>query len=82
MSVEWLSKGRKARCAPDPDYPDGKNLDLSLGATKSCKFDLPYPAPECGVFLIRCEDCGLTVGVTAAGRPDDPKSIRVTCKLS
>ena len=79
-TVEFVPSGRgKAQCAPDPAYPDGIDLDVSLGAA-SCKVDLPYPAPECGHFIVRCGLCGFSAAITAAGRPDDPKSVTIPCQ--
>jgi hypothetical protein len=80
-SVTFVPSGRgKARCAPDPDYPRGKHVDASDGHLMVCRVTLPYPAPECGHFLVECEQCGLSAAVTAAGRPDDPLDVRVPCK--
>jgi hypothetical protein len=42
---------------------------------------LPYPAKRIGHYRIECELCGLRVACTTAGRPDDPRSIRIACKL-
>jgi hypothetical protein len=48
---------------------------------RSCVAQLPYPVgrDEVGTWMIRCLTCGLRVGVTAASRPDDPKSVRMSC---
>jgi hypothetical protein len=78
LEVTWHSKNRKAQCPPNPNYPNGMDVDMSHGA-KSCATDLPYPAPECGLWIIECKVCGYRVGVTAAGRPDDPKSVCFAC---
>lgn len=78
--LEFQPSGRgKARCPSNPDWPNGKDLDISKGAT-ACSVDLPYPADECGTWIIRCSACGMSLGVTAAGRPDDPKSVKVPCR--
>jgi len=69
-----------AQCPPNPDYPHGMDLDAAGTAPASCTVKLPYPAPECGHFLVSCHGCGLSVGVTAAGRPDDPSSIKLPCR--
>lgn len=80
MSVTFMPSGRgKAQCSPDPDYPNGKSLDIAAGGP-SCMFDLPYPAPECGAFVVQCDTCEMRIAVTAAGRPDDPVSIKVPCQ--
>ena len=80
MSVEWIDHERDPQCQPNPAYPDGIDLDCSNGAAKTCTVDLPYPAKRCGVYVVKCERCGLTVAATTAGRPDDPRSIKMPCK--
>lgn len=80
MKIEWNDAGREPRIAPNPDYPNGKDIDASDGAAKTCFTELPYPARRCGHYIIECETCGLRVGLTTAGRPDDPRSIKVACK--
>lgn len=79
FNVTWRGTGRKAQCAPNPRYPDGIDLDVSNGAV-SCKARVPYPAPECGTYIVECLGCGLRVAITAAGRPDDPRSVTMPCK--
>ncbi len=78
--VNWIDRGREPKCPPNPDYPNGIDADASFGAEKSCRVELPYPAKRCGLYHVTCEACGLTVGITTAGRPDDPRSLRMPCK--
>lgn len=79
-SVQFIASGRgKAQCDPDPDFPHGIALDMAAGAVPFCEVKLPYPAPECGLFIVRCRDCPMSVAITAAGRPDDPVSVRLEC---
>jgi hypothetical protein len=80
ISVKFFSHNRKAKCAPNPKYPDGIDVDLSDGAKVACFTELPYPAECCGVLFVSCGECGLTVAVTTAGRPDDPRSVKLGCK--
>lgn len=81
ISVQFEPSGRgKARCPANPDFPNGIAVNAALEDELSCKADLPYPAPECGVFIVRCSTCGMSIGVTAAGRPDDPISVKIPCK--
>ena len=80
IKVSWVSANRKARIPPDPRYPNGIDIDISEGKRPACFTEIPYPAPECGRYLIKCDLCNHISGVTAAGRADDPKSIRVACK--
>lgn len=79
-SIEFVPSGRgPARCAPNAAYPNGIAVDIA-GDKPACEITLPYPAPECGAYYINCNCCGLHFAVTAAGRPDDPISVRVPCK--
>lgn len=80
MKIEWIDRGIKPKCDPNPDYPNGKDLDLSERAAKTCYTKLPYPAKRIGLYVVECELCGLKVGVTTAGRPDDPRSVRIACR--
>ena len=78
--IEFIPSGRgKAQCDPDPNYPDGIALDCSSHGDRTCTVELPYPAPECGIWIIHCKKCGMSVAATAAGRLDDPISIRMRC---
>lgn len=79
LSVEWIDGEREPQCAPDPRYPTGKDLDASRGEQDTCTTALPYPAKRCGIYVIRCAACGFSVGVTTAGRPDDPRSVKIPC---
>ena len=81
FSVTWFDHQREPQCAPDPAFPDGRDLDMSDGK-KFCETDLPYPAKRCGLFLVVCEVCGLSVAITTAGRPDDPRHAKLPCKLN
>lgn len=79
IKIEWFDSGREPQCAPDPAYPTGKDLDIAAGLP-SCVATLPYPAKRCGHFIVECSKCGMSVAVTTAGRPDDPRSLRMPCK--
>ncbi len=79
FTVTFIPSGRgNAQCPPNPDYPHGIDVAPPISGP-SCKVTLPYPAPECGLHHVLCNLCGLTVAVTAAGRPDDPISVTVPC---
>jgi hypothetical protein len=81
LTVHWIDRGREPQCAPNPDYPDGIDLDATRQGDRCCWTKLaPYPAPRCGYFVIRCDECDQNVVCTTAGRPDDPRSIRIRCK--
>jgi hypothetical protein len=80
--VKFAPSGRgKAQCDPNPDFPEGIALDATRGQTITCLVKLPYPAPECGMWLVKCQACGIRVMVTAAGRMDDPVSIKLPCDV-
>lgn len=79
FKVRWNDFGREPQCRPDPKFPTGVDLDSSEGAAKACSCDLPYPAKRCGAYIVTCDDCGMTIAVTTAGRPDDPRSVKVAC---
>ena len=82
ITVTFHGAGRKAQFPPDPAYPEGRhlNIDGAASAGRTCLVDLPYPAEECGLFIVRCEACGFSAAITAAGRPDDPRTVRLPCK--
>lgn len=82
MKVKWIDYKREPRCAPNPAFPNGIDLDATVEGEKFCQTELPYPAKRCGVYVVECPICGTRVTATTAGRPDDPKSIKVPCKLA
>lgn len=79
-TVEWIDSGREPEVAPDPRYPLGKHIDAGM-AGESCKVQLPYPARRCGHFVVTCALCSLRTLITTAGRPDDPRSVTLPCKV-
>jgi hypothetical protein len=81
LKVTWVDSGFWPNNEPDPSYPKGIDLDISRGNIKTCSTPLPYPAKRCGHFVIECASCGLRVAATTAGRVDDPRSIKVACRL-
>jgi hypothetical protein len=81
IEVTWIDRGREPQNPPDPAYPDGIHLDMTTRSTvKACTTMLPYPAKRCGIYHIECGTCGLRVAVTTAGRPDDPRSVKLSCR--
>jgi hypothetical protein len=78
FKIDWIDRGRDPQCAPDPAFPDGKDIDASHGRP-SCKADLPCPAPRCGLYYVECLKCGANAMITTAGRPDDPRSVKLPC---
>ena len=80
--IEWLDHGRDPQCPPNPRYPDGIDVDVSHGATVTCTSPLAHPTPRCGLYMVKCRVCGASSAVTTAGRPDDPRSLKMACKLA
>lgn len=80
FQIEWHDSGREPQVKPNPKYPNGIDLDGSHGQP-SCVADLPYPANRCGVYVVVCKQCGTKVAATTAGRRDDPRTIRMACRL-
>jgi hypothetical protein len=80
ISVKWFDSGREPKVAPNPKYPDGIDIDLSAAGRVSCQTALPYPAKRCGYYTVKCQKCGYSAIVTTAGRPDDPRSVKLPCK--
>jgi hypothetical protein len=80
LIVTWKSDGRRAEHPANPDFPNGMRLDVSSGREPSCEADFTYPAPACGTWVVNCHTCGFSGIATAAGRSDDPRSIRVACR--
>lgn len=81
LKAEWHDLGREPKCTPDPNYPDGKDVDVSFGAPATCETTLEHPTPRCGLYIVRCDVCGYSIALTTAGRPDDPRFLKVACKV-
>ena len=80
LRSRWVDYGREPKQKPNPAYPDGIDMDMRHDKDEpSCRMDLPYPAPRCGVHMVTCDVCHLSIAITTAGRPDDPRSVRVSC---
>lgn len=82
LKVVWHDAGVEPKSAPNPAYPTGIDIDISVAGKASCFTTLPWPAKRIGTYLIECPLCGLTVGITTAGRADDPRSLKLSCNLA
>lgn len=81
IDVKFNDSGREPKEKPDSKFPNGRDINLAPHAlAKVCCRNLPYPAPRCGTYSIRCRECNFTVLVTVAGRADDPRTITLPCK--
>jgi hypothetical protein len=80
-TVTWIDREREPKCPPNPAYPDGITVDLRIDKeVEACVVTLDYPAQRCGLYVVQCHDCGLRIGVTTAGRPDDPREVIIPCR--
>ncbi len=77
--ITWLDRGREPQWDPNPAYPTGIDVDISAGAPRRCTTALPYPARRVGLYSLFCTHCGVSVLLSTAGRPDDPRSVTVAC---
>jgi hypothetical protein len=78
FEITWVDSGREPKCAPNPDYPAGIDLPNPPGPA-ACRVELPYPAKRCGVYIVKCARCQVSIAVTTAGRADDPRSCGLPC---
>ena len=82
IHVHWIDRGYEPTQPPNPEYPTGMDVDLTGGMGKGCKTSLPYPAKRVGYYVASCAKCHTKVIITTAGRPDDPRSVKLRCKRS
>lgn len=85
FQILWQDRGGPPKVKPNPAFPDGvPEIDMARGEQPNCVVTLPYPSghTNVGLWLVRCRLCRLRVGITAASRPDDPRSARLPCKLA
>lgn len=77
IKVEFQPSGRgKARCPSNAEFPDGKDIDACCEGESGEWVELPYPAPECGAWIVGGEGFK-TIAITTAGRPDDPRNAKI-----
>jgi hypothetical protein len=82
LKATWIDGQREPQSAPDPRYPNGVEINAAKPDEKSCFTQLSYPAKRRGWYLIECDQCATRTLITTAGRPDDPKSVRIPCKAT
>ena len=78
--LEWVDFEREPQHPPNPDYPKGIVVDCAPDKFIKYLIPLPYPAPRCGAYTARCTVCNVKLGCTTAGRPDDPCTMKFSCK--
>lgn len=82
IDVKWIDRFRDPTQPPNPEHPNGVDIDLSKGAREACLAELPYPAKRCGYYSVMCNRCGYSAVITTAGRSDDPRSVKLPCDRS
>jgi hypothetical protein len=82
IHVHWIDRGGEPTQPSNPNFPNGLDVDLTGGdrQMRSCRTELPYPAKRLGYFVVTCSKCHTKTIITTAGRPDDPRSVRLACK--
>lgn len=82
FDIHYIDRGRPPKEPPNPDYPNGIDLDVSKGFLHKCYVKLPYPNPftHIGLWVIKCNECGYSAACTTAARVDDPRSITIPCQ--
>ena len=80
LTAKWYPGGRAPEGEADPTYPDGQDINLDPGKAPACRTKLEYPARGVGSWRVDCQRCGAVAALFAAGRTDDPRSVRIGCK--
>jgi hypothetical protein len=80
LTVKWIDRDHEPKNPPNPKYPFGVDIDVSKGNRLTCSTLLPYPAQRIGFYIINCDRCGQSAMISTAGRPDDPRSVKLACR--
>jgi hypothetical protein len=80
LIATWLSEARWAQHPHDPRYPLGLLFDASAGGP-CCEVALEHPTPCVGKWITNCDLCKNPCHRERGGRPDDPYTVRLACKL-
>ena len=72
--------GRPPSEPANPDFPNGMDVDITNGE-RSCVAALPLVNNRLGLYIVRCELCGMSCALTVAGRADDALLARIPCKI-
>lgn len=79
FKIELINRQGPATEKANKRYPNGIEMDVTEGR-KGCVVTLPYPAEERGHWMVKCRSCGSQMLITAAGRRDDPRSLKIPCR--
>lgn len=79
--IEWIDGNREPQVQPNPAYPEGIDVVTVEPGEVGCRVKLSYPARRIGMYLVECKLCRVRLALTTAGRPDDPRSVSVPCKI-
>jgi len=79
-TVSWWQAQGEAKLTPDPRFPEGRDVDVSLDAPLRCTVRFDHPAPGFGAWIVECLVCGARVACSAAGLADDPRSVKIACQ--
>jgi len=79
--IQWIDHHRDPQEPPNPNFPNGRPLDISQGRSPNCTVELVHPTKRCGIYVIHCTKCRQRVAATTAGRVDDPSSVKMYCKV-
>lgn len=80
FTITWADSGHYPKVKPDPDYPEGRDMNGVPEGQTGCRVPLPYPAKRIGSYTVVCKLCGFRLFLTTAGRPDDPRSVTIPCE--
>lgn len=81
FDIDWHDSGREPQVKPNPAYPTGIDVVGVKPGELGCRVALPYPARRCGAYKVVCKLCGYRLILSTAGRPDDPRSVSVPCRM-
>lgn len=78
--ITWHDANREPQVPFNREDAWGLDIDGTGGRLPSCTVNLPWPAQRCGSYVVKCLTCGFTIGLTTAGRIDDPRSVKIPCR--
>src|SRR5215831_13726619 len=79
--INWVDGETEPKNPANPAYPNGIDVEMYKPGQTTCNVKLGYPAKRCGAYHLYCRVCQVGIIVTTAGRRDDPRSVKVACKI-